>query len=65
MVRSQPVVDQNLLWWRSRGPVTMQRLEDPAEVVRHRVSEEDEHVRRYMVALEGRFFKDLTGAMIQ
>ena len=25
------------------------------EVVRHRVSEEDEHVRRYMVALEGRF----------
>jgi len=25
------------------------------EVIRHRVSEEDEHVRRYMVALEGRF----------
>ena len=24
-------------------------------MVRHRVSEEDEHVRRYMVALEGRF----------
>ena len=55
LVRSQPVVDPNLLWWRSRGPVTVQRLEDPAEVVRHRVSEEDEHVRRYMVALEGRF----------
>ena len=27
---------------------------DPVEVVRHRVSEEDEYVRRYMVALEGR-----------
>ena len=54
-MRSQPVVDLNLLWWRSRGPVTVQRLEDPAEVVRHHVSEEDEHVRRYMVALEGRF----------
>ena len=35
--------------------MTVWRLEDPAEVVRHRVSEEDEHVRRYMVALEGRF----------
>ena len=33
----------------------MRRLEDPAEVVRHRVSEEDEHVHRYMVALKGRF----------
>ena len=54
-MRSQPVVDPNLLWWWSRGRVTVQRLEDPAEVVRHRVSEEDEHVRRYMVALEGRF----------
>ena len=45
-------------------------LEDPAEVVRHRVSEEDEHVLRYMVALEGRFsntwqvLQNLTGAMI-
>ena len=55
MVRSQLVVDPNLLWWRARGPVTVRMLEDPAEVVRHRVSEEDENVRRYMVALEGRF----------
>ena len=55
LMRSQPVVDPNLLWWRARGPVTVRRLEDPAEVVHHRVSEEDEHVRRYMVALEGRF----------
>ena len=31
------------------------RLLDTAEVVRHRVSEEDKHVRCYMVALEGRF----------
>ena len=55
LVRSQLVVDPELLWWRSRGPLTVQRLESPAEVVRHRVREEDEHVRRYMVALEGRF----------
>ena len=55
LVVSQPVIDLNLLWWRSRGPVTVPRLPDTAEVVRHRVSEEDEHVRRYMVALEGRF----------
>ena len=44
MVRSQPVVDPDLLWWRSRVLVTVRRLEDPAEVVRHRVSEEDEHI---------------------
>ena len=42
----------------------VRRLEDPTEVVRHLVSEEDEHVRHYMVALEGRFFRDLIGAMI-
>ena len=39
------------------------RLPDTAEVVRHRVSEEDEHVRRYMVALEGRF--DHTSQVLQ
>ena len=55
MVRSQPVVDPILIWWRSHGPVTVARLPDTAEVVRHHVSEEAEHVRRYMVALEGRF----------
>ena len=55
MVRSQPVVDPNLLWWRSRGPVTIERLKDSAEVVCHRVSEEDVHVRRYLFALEHRF----------
>ena len=55
MVRRQPIVDPILVWWRSRGPVTVPKLLDTADVVRHRVSEEDEHVRRYMVALEGRF----------
>ena len=55
MVRRQPVVDPILVWWRSRGLVTVPWLPDTAEVLRHRVSEEDEHVRRYMVALEGRF----------
>ena len=53
LVRNQaPVVDPELLWWRSRGPVTVRRLESPAEVVRHRVREEDEHVRRYLVRLD-------------
>ena len=70
MVRSHPVVDPNLLWWRSRGPVMVQRLEDPAEVVRHRVSEEDAHVvatcLRWSTGslIPGRFSRDLTGAMI-
>ena len=54
-MRRQPVVDPILVWWRSRGPVTVVRHPDTAEVVRHRVSEEDKHVRRYVVALEGRF----------
>lgn len=54
-MRRQPVVDPILVWWQSREPVTVPRLPDTTEVVRHRVSEEDEHVRRYMVALEGRF----------
>ena len=55
MVRRQPVVDPILVWWRSCGPVTVVRHPDTAEVVRHRVSEEDEHVCRYMVALVGKF----------
>ena len=55
LVRSLPVVDPNLLWWRSRGLVTVPRLSDTAEVVRYHVSKEDEHVRHYMVVLEGRF----------
>ena len=58
MVRSQPVVDPILVWWRSRGPVVVPRLPDTAEVVRRRVREEDEHVHRYMVALEGGRFSN-------
>ena len=54
LVRSQPIVDPELLWWRSHGPLTIQRLASPTEVVQHRVMAEDEHVRRYMVALEAR-----------
>src|SRR4051812_43294829 len=55
LVRSQPVVDPNLVWWRSRGPVTVQRLEDAAEVVRHHVREENAHVCRYLFELEHGF----------
>src|SRR3989337_45334 len=50
-----PVVDPELLWWRARGPHSVRRLASAAEVVRHRVREEDEHVRRFMVALDVRF----------
>ena len=66
-----PVVDPDLVWWRSCGPVSVQREPAPPEVMRHHVREEDEHVHRYMVALEGAgspipgsFFRDLTSAMI-
>jgi len=56
LVRNQgPVVDPELIWWRSRGPGSVQREPAPEEVVRRRVREEDEHVRRYMVALDVRF----------
>ena len=56
LVRNQaPVVDPELLWWRSRGPLSVPRLPAPEEDVRRRVREEDEHVRRYMEALDARF----------
>ena len=55
LVRKQPVFDPILVWWRSCGPVTVPRLPDTTKVVRHCVSEEDEHTLRYVVALEGRF----------
>ena len=58
-----PVVDPELLWWRSRGPHSVWREPAPPEMVRRRVREEDEHVRRYMVALEGRF--DYTWQVLQ
>ena len=52
LVRNQPVVDPELLWWPSRGPQSFQRVAASQEVIQRRVREEDEHVRRYMVALE-------------
>lgn len=56
LVRNRaPVVDPELLWWRSRGPLSVRRQPAPSEVVRRRVREEDEHVRRYMDALDVRF----------
>ena len=48
---SGPVVDPDLLWWRSRGPVSAWREPAQPEVVRRRDREEDEHVHCYMVAL--------------
>ena len=50
LVRNSGPVDPELLWWRSRGPLSVQREPTPEEVVRQRVREKDEHVRRYMVA---------------
>ena len=44
---SGPVVDPDLLWWRSRGPHSVQREPSPPE--------EDEHVHRYMAAMDVRF----------
>ena len=49
---SGPVVDPDLLWWRSRGPHSVQRQPAPPEVVCRRVREEDEHVHRYMAAMD-------------
>ena len=49
-----PIVDTELLWWHSRGPLSVQREPAPPEVVRRRVREEDEHVRRYMGATDVR-----------
>ena len=46
------VVDPDLLWWQSRGPQSVQREPAPEEVVRRRIREEDEHVRRYLYLLD-------------
>jgi hypothetical protein len=51
-----PIVGPELLWWRSRGPLSVRREPAPEEVVHHRVTEDDEHVRRYTVALDARFY---------
>lgn len=49
---SDPVVDPDLLCWRSRGPHLVQRQPSPPEVVHRRVTEEDEHVHRYMDVMD-------------
>jgi hypothetical protein len=43
-----PVVDPDLLWWRSRGPGAVRREAAPEEVVHRCIREEDEHVCRYL-----------------
>ena len=50
-----PAVDPELLWWRSCGPLSVSREPALPEVVCRRVREEDEHVRRYMAAMDARF----------
>ena len=46
------VVDPDLVWWKSRGPHSVQREPAPEEVVRRRIREEDEHVNRYVFKLD-------------
>ncbi|KAK1686542.1 hypothetical protein QYE76_047390 [Lolium multiflorum] len=43
-----PVVDPDILWWRSYGPRSFQREPAPPEEVAQRIEAEDQHVRRYM-----------------
>jgi hypothetical protein len=47
-----PVVDPEILWWRPYGPGSVRREPTPEVDVHRRIREEDEHVRRYMVALD-------------
>ena len=49
------VVDPDLVWWKSRGPRSVQREPAPDTVVRRRIREEEEHVRRYMYLLERQY----------
>ena len=51
------VVDPDLVWWKSRGPHSVQREPAPEEVVSRRIREEDEHVRRYMYLLDSQYSK--------
>ena len=52
---SGDVVDPDLVWWKSRGPNAVQREPAPDAVVRRRIREEEEHVRRYMWLLETQY----------
>jgi hypothetical protein len=47
-----PVVDLDLLWWRSCGTGAVRREAAPEEVVRRHIREEDEHVHRYLYLLD-------------
>ena len=49
------VVDPDLVWWKSRGPNAGEREPAPDAVVRRRIREEEEHVRRYMWLLETQY----------
>ena len=46
------VVDPDLVWWKSRGPHSVQSEPAPEEVVRSHIREEDEHVNRYVFKLD-------------
>ncbi|KAK1686327.1 hypothetical protein QYE76_047175 [Lolium multiflorum] len=48
LAESGPVVDPDILWWRSYGPRSFQREPAPPEEVAQRIEAEDQHVRRYM-----------------
>src|SRR3954469_16215571 len=50
------VVNLDLLWWRSRDPQSVRRESAPEEVVRRCIREEDDHVRRYMAALDAGYY---------
>jgi hypothetical protein len=57
------VVNPGLLWWRSRGPRTVQREAAPEEVVRRRIREEDEHIHHYLYLLDR--FPERTWSILQ
>ena len=49
------VVDPDLVWWKIHGPRRDMREPAPDAVVRRRITEEEEHVRRYMWLLETQY----------
>jgi hypothetical protein len=65
-----PIVDPDLLWWRSRGPGAVRREAAPEEVVCRRIREEASTSVATCICWIGlltgvdRFFRDLTLAMI-
>ena len=53
---SGPATDPDHIWWQPMGPgpnqYWCQRERAPKEVVRHRIREEDAHIRRYLAELD-------------